>query len=296
MSVPAPILVAGLDHSGKTALRAALGAHPDIVMVRHVDLWTRLRSLHAAGASRRRELLDALTKGKAASLQLDRTRLAEVASAPDYGAVVTEIGRQLCAAAGKRRWGTQEALVEFEAAHVLGRFPDARIVHVVRDPRDRLSSMSRDGALGAGGTAAETAAWMASARAALAAVRAWPQAFRIVSYEALLAQPEPVLREVCDFIGEDYSPAMGTAEPLTRRVAAALDARHVEGPTPRHVDFIQERAADELRAMGYARMPLAPRAAMLHDRLVDASRWQLGRMAWWKRSRHLGQDGAPRRG
>ena len=59
----APIFVAGLDHSGKTALRAALGAHPSIHMVRHIELWTRLRRWHAAGPSGRRRALDALTSG-----------------------------------------------------------------------------------------------------------------------------------------------------------------------------------------------------------------------------------------
>jgi hypothetical protein len=294
---PAPIVVAGLDHSGKTALRAALGAHPDITMVRHLELWTRLRSLHAAGTSRRRELLEALTGGKAASLELDRERLAQAAGDPDFGTLVVEIGEQLCDRAGARRWGLQEALVEFEAAHVLGHFPDARIVHVVRDPRQRQASMSRDGALGAGGLAAETAAWVGSARAALAAAGAWPEAFRIIRYETLLTDPERVLHEVCDFLGEDYSPAMGDAEPLTRRVANASSGTSTQmGPPPRDIAFIQERAASELAAMGYALMPLAPRAGIIRDRLVEASRWQLGRVAWWKRSRHLGRDAAPRRG
>jgi hypothetical protein len=157
--------------------------------------------------------------------------------------------------------------------------------------------MSRDRALGAGGLAAETAAWVASARVALAAANAWPHAFRIVRYEALLAEPERALREVAEFLGEGYSPAMAAAEPLTRRVAnAAPGASHQAEPTARDVAFIQERASAELEAMGYALVPLVPRAGIIRDRLVDTSRWQLGRMAWWKRSRHLGRDPAPRRG
>ncbi len=298
MTAHAPIFVAGLDHSGKTALRAALDAHPDIRMVRHLELWTRLRSLHAAGPRGRRELLDALTTGKAAVLALDRARLARAAADRDYRAVVVEIGGQLCSRAGTRRWGLQEALLEFEAARILGRLPDARIAYVVRDPRERLLSMSRERATGRGGAAAETAAWVASARVALGAARAWSDAFTIVPYESLLAEPERVLRALCDFLGEAYSPSMAEVDPLALRASQRGLRPDPAGDrlSPRDVAFIEERAGDEMRAMGYDRMPVAPGAGIIRDRLVGTVRWQLGRVAWWKRSRHLGRDRAPERG
>jgi hypothetical protein len=297
VSVDAPIFVAGLDHSGKTVLRAALGAHPDIHMVRHLDLWTRLRALHAAGRRRRTEMLNASTTGRAAALGLDRGRLAQALASPHYRQVVVEIGSQLSALARTRRWGLQEALLEFEAAHVMGSLPHARIAYVVRDPRERQISMTRDHALGLAGTGAETAAWIASTRAALEAAREWPDAFRIVPYESLLNDPEQVLRELCDFVGEAYSPAMANVDPLIQR-----DKRSLRGEPAgdryswRDVAFVQDRAAAEMRAMGYAQMPVVPRAGMLGDRLVDTARWQLGRAAWWRRSRHLGRDSSPKRG
>jgi hypothetical protein len=297
VSVDAPILVAGLDHSGKTVLRAALGAHPDIHMVR-LELWTRLRALHAAGPRRRSELLDALTASKAAAMGLDRHRLARALASRDYRGVVVEIGSQLCAQAGTRHWGLQEALLEFEAGRVLDLLPHARIAYVVRDPRERQISMSRDHALGVGGTGAEAVAWVASTRAALAAARKWPDAFRIVAYESLLDEPERVLRGLCGFIGEVYSPAMADVDPLIQRAAQRSLSGEPVGDRAwwRDVAFIQDRAPAEMRAMGYARMPVVPGAGMLRDRLVDTARWQLGRVAWWKRSRHLGRDGAPKRG
>ena len=74
MNEAAPIFVAGLDQSGKTALRAALGAHPGITMVRHIELWTRLRGWHAAGPAGRARVLEALTTGRAARLALAAPR------------------------------------------------------------------------------------------------------------------------------------------------------------------------------------------------------------------------------
>ena len=283
MNVAAPIFVGGLDHSGKATLRVALGAHPDIHMVRRIDLWTRLRGLHAAGARGQREVVERLTTRGAAAHDLDRDRLQRVVADPDFGALVREIGRQLCERAGTSRWGLQEALLELETERILAYLPDARVVCLVRDPRDRYAAMRRDGAVGRGGVAAETAAWVASARAAAAAATAWPKAFRVVRYEALVADPETVLGEVCAFIGERAVSGLGA------RGSEPPGAVERAAPVTSNADlaFIGGHAAAELQALGYPTAPAAPPTATLSDRLVDAARWQLGRMAWRWRSRHL---------
>ena len=286
MREAAPIFVAGLDHSGKTALRAALGAHPTIHMVRHIELWTRLRAWHATGANGRKRVLDALTTGRAERLGLDRERLDGSASR-GFADLVCEVGRQLCERAGTSRWGLQEALLEFEAEHVVREMPDARIIGLVRDPRDRFQQMRTSGAVGRGGFAAGTAAWIASVRAAIAAAEAWPDHVRVISYEALVDRREPTLREVCAFIGEPFAAAMAAAEPADSDV----------GPLPeRDVAVIQRRAAAEMMALGYEMLPIATGTDMLPRRLADASRWQLGRLSWRRRSSHLHPSVASKRG
>ena len=286
MKEAAPIFVAGLDHSGKTALRAALGAHPAIHMVRHIELWTRLRAWHAAGAGGRKRVLDALTTGRAERLGLDREALNRSASG-DFADLVSEMGRQLCERARTSRWGLQEALLEFEAEHVMREMPDARIIGLVRDPRDRYVEMRAMGAVGRGGLAAETAAWVASARVATAAAEARPDAFCLIRYEALVDRREATLREVCAFIGEPFADAMMAGE-AARRDAGVLPERDVA--------FIQRRAAPEIMALGYDMVPIAKRTDMLPQRLADASRWQLGRLSWRRRSSHLRPSVASKRG
>jgi hypothetical protein len=113
-----------------------------------------------------------------------------------------------------------------------------------------------------------------------------------------MEEPERVLRGLCGFVGEAYSPAMADVDPLILRAAERSLRREAAGNRSswRDVAFIQDRAAAEMRAVGYDQMPVVPRAGMLRDRLVDTARWQLGRATWWKRSRHLGRDGSPKRG
>ncbi|HEY7464771.1 MAG TPA: sulfotransferase [Candidatus Limnocylindria bacterium] len=275
---PGPIFVAGLDHSGKTALRRALGMHPDIRMVRHVELWTRLAGWHAAGAPGRQRALDALTSGKAARLGLDRQALAAAASDGNFAVLVREIGRQLGEQAGARRWGLQEALLEFQAMRILQAMPEARIVCVVRDPRSRYREMLDDHAVGRGGLAAETAAWVASVSVAREAAAARPEAVLVVRNEMLRTEPEGTLREICDFIGEPFSAAM----------LHELPPPEEQPPLPdKDIAFIQDRAATQMAALEYELLPIPQQPAMLPQRLADASRWQLGRLAWRRRSRHL---------
>jgi hypothetical protein len=279
-----PVFIAGLDHSGKTALRLALAAGAGIHLVRRFELWTRLWPAHRRDG-RTDRLVHALTRGHGAGMDLDREGLVHAAEAGTFGDVVREIGRQLCQRSGARRWGVQEALLELVADGVLRELPEARIVHVVRDPRERYGAMLDAGATGRAGVGAETAAWIDSTRAALRMAAAHPAEFKIVRYEALLRDREATLRDVCDFIGAPCPPRLvaeggnGDAdEPRTG--AVRLDERDVA--------FIQARAGSELVALGYHLEPVGPRTGILRHRLVDAVRWRLGRLAWRRRTRQLG--------
>jgi hypothetical protein len=275
MREAAPILLAGLDHSGKTALRGMLEAHPAIHVVRHLELWTRLHAWFVAGADGRQRVVRFLAT-TAVTPPLDHERLSAAAGG-DFAALARELGRQVCERAGTSRWGLQEALLELRTGEVLRELPEARIVMLIRDPRDRYAEMRARGTVGRGGLGAETAAWIASARAAMAAVGRRPDAFRVVRCEDLGRDPEATLRELCAFLGETFEPAM----------VRALPAAPGEPLRERDVAFVQAHAAAEMEAHGYPSRPVANPAAMLPQRLADASRWQLGRLSWRRRTRHL---------
>jgi hypothetical protein len=279
-----PVFIAGLDHSGKTALRLALAARAGIHLVRRFELWTRLWPAHRRDG-RPDRLVHALTRGHGAAMGLDREGLLHAAETGAFGDVVREIGRQLCRRSGARRWGVQEALLELVADAVLRELPEARIVHLVRDPRERYGAMLDARATGRAGVGAETAAWIDSTRAALRVAAARPAEFKIVRYEALLEDREATLREVCDFIGASCPPRPaaggGNGEADERRTGDV----HLN---EQDVAFIQAHAGSELAAIGYRLQPVAPRTGILRHRPIDAVRWQLGRLAWRRRTRQLG--------
>jgi hypothetical protein len=133
--------------------------------------------------------------------------------------------------------------------------------------------------VGRGGLAAETAAWIASARAGSVAGAARPDAYRVLRYESLLEDHEATLRAICDFIGEPFVTAVVESPPPPMEAAEPLSSRELA--------FVQDRAAAEMQAHGYALLPITGGAGMLPQRLADASRWRLGQLSWRRRTRHL---------
>jgi hypothetical protein len=87
-------------------------------------------------------------------------------------------------------------------------FPDAQIVHMTRDGRDVVSSL-KTMPWWDHGTVAAMATWANSIDSGRrAGDRFGPDAYYEVRYERLVADPEPELRRLCEFLGEDFDPAM----------------------------------------------------------------------------------------
>ncbi len=105
----------------------------------------------------------------------------------------------------KRRYGekTNENIRYIDELFSI--FPQSKIIHIVRDPRDVVSSMmsmpwaSND-------ILANTLRW----RAELSNMQTYKEDDRIfeIRYEDLIQNPEQICRSICDFIGEPFSPKM----------------------------------------------------------------------------------------
>jgi len=94
--------------------------------------------------------------------------------------------------------------INIEALNVIAEiFPDAKIVHMLRDGVDVVHSMLEmrrydDIALAA-------RRWKRSVEIMRRAESRYPMAIMTVRYEDLIAEPAAVLRKVCDFVGAQYS-------------------------------------------------------------------------------------------
>ncbi len=118
---------------------------------------------------------------------------------------------------GKARWADKTPNNVRAVGRILTWFPRARFIHVIRDGRDVVCSLRhhpkeriRGGRIVPVNTVNTIEfccrRWVQDTSAGLAYAN-HPRCFEL-RYEHLIADPEGVLRRVCDFLGEDYDPAM----------------------------------------------------------------------------------------
>jgi hypothetical protein len=128
----------------------------------------------------------------------------------DFHGVVDALLRTYAGHHGKQRWGekTPDHAKCWKA--VLAGFPSMQVVHIIRDGRDVALSW-RNARFGPKHIHLLADRWvkylntMDELRDNLPA-----DAYCEVRYEDLIADAEPVLRRVCEFLGEDYAPSMLT--------------------------------------------------------------------------------------
>lgn len=109
-------------------------------------------------------------------------------------------------------------MTERHAQQILAAYPGARIIHMIRDPRDRYASVQKRWERRRGGAGVGVAQWRFSVRRAEKNTVRWPDSYLLVRYEDLVSDPEGHLKTVCGFIGVDY-----TAEMLSMQGADDFD-------------------------------------------------------------------------
>jgi hypothetical protein len=211
--VSGPILIGGLERTGTSLIFALLASHPRIAMTRRTNWWTyfygRFGDLGRDDALRR--ILDEMSRYRRhRKLELDFDRLEREFRAGErtYCRLFDLMESQHAERVGRPRWGDKSLHTERYAERVFACFPDARIIHMVRDPRDRSASVLKRWRSKRGGVGSATAAWLASVELGSRNVARHPGRYRLLRYEDLVNDPEGELRSICEFIGEPYEPAM----------------------------------------------------------------------------------------
>lgn len=298
-----PIFIGGPDRCGKTTLRACLVSHPRIsIPAVGSNMWSYFYGQYGdlARDENLARCLAALLRYKhVRCLDPDPERIRrEFAAGPrTYGRLFALIHHHHAEREGKPRWGDQTGLIERYADVIFAEFPDARMIHLLRDPRDRYHASLELWPDGKGRAGGATARWLYSARLARRNLRRYPDQYLIIRFEDLVRRPEETLRAVCGFIGEDYTPAMPAMDGAPEYRAKRSHGRALrpgESPLsdefiglyratipPRELAFMQQLAAREMARFGYAPDRLA---LSTDDRLRLAADYpiNLARMAAWR--------------
>ncbi len=213
-----PVFIGGLDRSGKTTLRGFLQSHPAFsIPAVGSNLWSYFYKQFGS-LSHPRNLERCLTAMKGYKqvrfLEPDWERLRRdfLQGQATYARLFALLQQQHAEREGKPRWGDQTGLIERYADQVLGAYPDARMIHMLRDPRDRYAGSLQlwpSGKARAGGAAAR---WLYTTGLAQRNLKKHSGRYLVVRFEDLILQPEQTLRKVCAFLEEEFDPRMLTME------------------------------------------------------------------------------------
>ena len=208
-----PIFLAGLDRSGIGFLCELLEAHPHIAMSRRTNFWSYFFNRYG-------DLSNPQNFERCLAAMMRFTRMQRLQPQPEhlrreffqgeasYARLFALVQEQNARRLGKLRWGDKSLNSEQHADTILAAYPTAKLIHVIRDPRDRHASAMTHRRIGKGKTAAGTALWLWSVRLAERNLQRYSGQYKVVCYEALVTRPEATLSEICDFVGEEYAPAM----------------------------------------------------------------------------------------
>ncbi|MGH8714676.1 MAG: sulfotransferase family protein [Casimicrobiaceae bacterium] len=253
---PMPVIV-GCPRSGTTLLAVMLDSHPQLAMPPETAFLPELKALLGKeGSALRRDFFVLLTT--------DRWG---VSNWNDIGIDKAAYWRRLCAlrsfsitgglrilygmyadGLGKRLFGEKTPADTHCMPQIEMYLPEARFIHIVRDPRDVVLSLRRTTA---GRSVEQTARiWVdmvSLARGCATSVSHYHE----LRYEDLVLDPEAQLRKVCGFLELDYSSRMLDYQ--------ASGARHVG------------HLGDRLMPDGRAKVPHELRAR-LHENLAQPLR------------------------
>jgi hypothetical protein len=199
----APIFVGGAGRSGTTLLRVILDTHPRIVCGPELKVTPLIC-----------ELWHACQFGYLPALEHHHLTADDLAQS--FRNLIASLLEKDCAVAGKPRVAEKSPNNVFFFAHLNRLFPDSPLIHVIRDGRDVVCSLTRmnwrsaktgeplESTRDASSAAMYWVRAVSAARAAAQQIPALAQRYFELRYEQLIAAPEETLRPLFAFLGEEW--------------------------------------------------------------------------------------------
>jgi hypothetical protein len=300
----APVFIIGVQRSGTTLLSAMLAAHSRLSCGPETHFFRRLAEADPArlcdpaswpgpAAEFVRGITHAAVEPGARKPLLEKYKLAPESvaeylqgQAPSVPAILQSVTAQYMRAKGKARWVEKTPDHILHAAAIRAHFPDAPIVHLVRDPRDVALSLTNV-PWGVASLAEGLLYWERLEAAGRAFVASDPLTITI-RFEDLASAPEETLGRLCAFIGESFEPGMldtsrtggeinARNAPWKQKVSERVDASRAAAwkATLSKSDnqLAEALLGDRLEALGYPRLETFDRAATLVPGLLAAAKY-----------------------
>lgn len=209
-----PIFIVGCQRSGTTLLRLILDAHP---------------ALSIGPESR---FLDDFAKITDEEWhRLEPYGLPKSYFHERFAQLFDDFQTTYATSRGKLRWGDKSPRYTLRIPFLDALFPTCQVIHVIRNGRDVVTShRERWGYASAYKATAKWQRYIEAARAAGATLG--PARFTEVRYESLVSDPEPELRRLIAFLGEEWDDAVLHHQDAPHDVTQGYLQRHAPATGP----------------------------------------------------------------
>ncbi len=279
-----PLFVVGTQRSGTTLLCAILNQHRSYYVTNELPYGTY-------------DLLaNQSTQALAEHLRLDSRfpgdpSMAAASCASGWEYLETAMSRQATHFT-RDAWGIKDPQLTDHLEMFARRYPDARFIIIIRDPRSVVSSLMKNswhvanvlhGAQG----------WCQEVLKQLAFAEAHPTVATVVQYKDLVTEPKGTIAGICRELSIDFVPEMLTRPNTTdiklnklnenafKDIQRNFDDKWKTHFTPRQVQILESVAGPLMQRLGYSLQseptPLARITTLwytLHQRIASELRWQ----------------------
>jgi hypothetical protein len=261
----APLFLVGSERSGTTLLRLMLDHHPKIAFDKEFD-YAVTRVSDSGELPSLQVYLDWIATVRGADHAIDRSL--------NYRELVSDFLSQKQAASGGKPYVGATVHRNFDRLRFL--WPDARYIHLIRDPRDVARSVVQKGWAGNVYQAAEFWIQAENCWESLVPYVADDRSIQI-HYEELVTQPQATLARICAFVGVEYTHEMlsYTADaPQYPPPDPALASQWRTRLSPADVALVEVRTGPLMESRGYpaSGYPLPAIGPVRHEVLLTAAR------------------------
>lgn len=264
----APIFIVGTERSGSNLLRLLLDSHSRICVPHPPHIMRYFAPLEAGyGNLSDRKNLKRLTQDviRLIDRQIhpweslpDPDLIVSAAQPMDLFGVFVAIYDWNQQQVGKARWGCKSTFMIHHIDRILARFPDAKFIWLIRDPRD-VAASSRESVFNPCHPYLTAKLWCQQQLIGLEQEKRLSKTNWLrLYYEDLTAEPEQKLQEICQFIEEDFEPEMLR---YWERPAAKLSASLSQSWANTASPVLQNRVGNYRKKLNQAEIRLVEDAA-----------------------------------
>jgi len=272
-----PIFIVGAARSGTTLLQYMLRSHPDISLPTaeshfFIPFYKKRNSFGDLEKEGNIQLLlEEIYQSKQSffdndvhGIKFDAKVLAKtfhqqkISTLPE---IISGIFLENAHAEDKKRWGDKTPYYILHLDTILEMFPDAQIIHLIRDGRDcAISMLERKWDLKIFNTYHAAYIWDRYVTKGKNFGSKHPESYFEIRYEDILNQPEASIKRLCDFLKIEFNDSVinfkksdgsGKTALLTKPLKKSNQAKWKSKMTKKQLAIFESLAGNTLKSSGY---------------------------------------------